>query len=233
MEVRGSLLSAFAATLGGERWDVALLQEAPPRWLGALCSATGAAGVSALTSRNLAAPMRAWMSERRPDLLRSWEGGSNQLLVRRPWRVAALRRVTLTRRPERRRMLWAAIERPGGEGVAVACLHASISGRGPERDVARAAEAADALSRGGPLLLGGDLNLRPRSARATFALLRERHGLDGTTAPDAIDHLLSRGLEVADAAHELPPARREIGRPDGRLVRLSDHAQVVASYFVK
>jgi endonuclease/exonuclease/phosphatase family metal-dependent hydrolase len=230
VQVGGSLRAPFAAVLAGERWHVALLQEAPPRWLAALCRASRASGALALTARNLGAPLRAGVAERRPDLLRSWEGGSNQLLVRDPWRIAAVHRLTLTRRPERRRLLLAALERAGGARLTVGCLHGSVSGRGPERDLARAASAAAAFAGERPLILGGDLNLRPEHSSGAFAVVRDEHGLTGATGPLAIDHLLARGLDVLEPPRELPPSRREVVRDDGRRVRLSDHAPVVACF---
>ena len=55
------------------------------------------------------------------------------------------------------------------------------------------------------------------------------HGLRGATADDAIDHLLVRGLEIAEPAHEWPPERRELVEGGHRL-RLSDHAPVEACF---
>jgi endonuclease/exonuclease/phosphatase family metal-dependent hydrolase len=233
VQVGHSLREEFAATLAADPWDVALLQEAPPRWLRPLCQCARASGAAALTARNAGAPTRAWLSERRPDLLGSWEGGSNHVLVRAPWRIVATRRVTLTRRPERRRLLWARLARADGAELAVGCLHASIAGRGPERDLERAAAAASALSPTGPLILGGDLNLRPGLSSEVFAAVRERYRLHGGTGPAAIDHLLARDLDELERARELRPGWREIERADGLRVRLSDHAPVFASFGVR
>jgi len=232
-QTRRSLEEEFVATLGAEPWDFALLQETPLRWLRPLCRRARASGASARTARNEGAALRAWLAARRPDLLASWEGGSNQVLVRPPWRIADVRRLTLRRVPERRRMLLVRAAVPDGRSVAIACLHASVSGRRPDRDVWRAAGAAAAFAPTGPLILGGDLNLRPRACPAAFALLEERHRLVGETGPEAIDHVLHRGLDVIDAARELPTSWREVKRPDGRLVRLSDHAPVVARLRVR
>ena len=52
-QVNRSLCAEFAALLARRDWDVALLQEAPPRWLPALAGAARASGALALTSRNL------------------------------------------------------------------------------------------------------------------------------------------------------------------------------------
>jgi hypothetical protein len=39
-----------------------------------------------------------------------------------------------------------------------------------------------------------------------------------------------RGLRTRTAPEPLPAERREVRDPDGRLVRLSDHTPVVATY---
>ncbi|HEV2874363.1 MAG TPA: endonuclease/exonuclease/phosphatase family protein, partial [Thermoleophilaceae bacterium] len=204
VQVNRPLLEEFARVLDGLEWDVALLQEAPPRWFGELQRRIGAAGARTLTSRNLLPPVQGALADFNPDLMASWEGGSNQILVRASGRIAEHRELTLTRRPERRRMHFARLELPGAGPLCVANLHAT-AGR-PARAAAEmlaAAEAAVAWSGNVPLVFGGDLNLRPASDPEPFARLDERFGLREPTAPDAIDHVLARGLDVAE-----PPRRR-------------------------
>jgi len=232
-QVNRLLLDQFADLLAADPWDIALLQEAPPRWLRALCCRTHASGASALTSRNLGALTRGWVADRRPDLIGSAEGGSNMLLVRRPWRIDQVRRLTLTRRPERRRMLWARVAEQGGRVVAVANLHASAHDRlAATAETMRGAERADDWATTGALIFGGDLNLRPLRDGPVFAELEDRFGLSPPTAADAIDHLLVRGLLVIESPRQLEPAWREVEYElrtgSRRLVRLSDHAPVVA-----
>jgi endonuclease/exonuclease/phosphatase family metal-dependent hydrolase len=166
-----------------------------------------------------------------PDLIASWEGGSNQILVRSPGRVLEHRPVTLARWPERRRMLWARLELAGGERLCAANLHTSAHGPGrPDLEVVAAAEAAVECSGADPLVFGGDFNLRPDRAPEPFAVLRERFGLGQPTSPDAIDHVLARGLEPTDRPRQLVPEERELAEPDGRRLRLSDHRPVVAGF---
>jgi endonuclease/exonuclease/phosphatase family metal-dependent hydrolase len=124
-QVNRPLLPEFAQAIAAQEWDVALLQEAPPRWLGPLSRAAGASGASALTSRNFAPGLRAALAWLNPDFVASNEGGSNQLLVRPPWRIEEVLRFTLTLRPERRAMLFARLDGPDGRRLAVANLHAS------------------------------------------------------------------------------------------------------------
>jgi endonuclease/exonuclease/phosphatase family metal-dependent hydrolase len=236
VQVNRSLLNEFADRLASEDWAFALLQEAPTRWLRPLVRRCRASGVSALTSRNFGAALRSLIADLNPDLIGANEGGSNQLLVRPPWRIAEVRRFTIARRPERRRMLWVRVERRGGGAVAVANLHATTGNpavAGPE--VERAAGLAVELSASLPLVFGGDLNLRPRRSPDVFDRLRDRLGLAPPTAPDAIDHLLARGLRIVEPPRALPPEWRELPyehRGRRLALRLSDHAPVVATYEV-
>jgi endonuclease/exonuclease/phosphatase family metal-dependent hydrolase len=230
-QVNRPLLDEFARLLAGFGWEVALLQEAPPRWFRPLTRRLGASGALALTSRNLLPPLQWRIADRNPDLLASSDGGSNQLLVR--GHIREVRRMTLARRPERRKMLWARVELPEG-WVCMANLHASAGL--PDKaaaEVEAAAERAVAWADGDPLVFGGDLNLRPRRDPEPFARLRERFDLRDPTDPDAIDHLLVRGLGVAERPRRLPPESREATEPDGLLLRLSDHAPVVAEFTMR
>jgi endonuclease/exonuclease/phosphatase family metal-dependent hydrolase len=227
-QVNRPLLDEFARLLARFDWEIALLQEAPPRWFRPLARRLGASGALALTSRNLLPPLQWRLADLNPDLLASWEGGSNQLLVR--GRIGEVRRMTLTRRPERRRMLWARL-RLSESRVCVANLHASAGlPRRAAAEVEAAAECAVAWADGDPLVFGGDLNLRPRREPEPFARLRERFDLRDPTDPDAIDHVLVRGLGVAERPRRLPPESREVSEPDGLRVRLSDHAPVLAEF---
>ena len=224
----------FTQVLDSIPWDVALLQEAPPRWLADLARDLRAAGALALTSRNFGAPVRRALAELNPDLIASNEGGSNQLLVRPPWRIADTRRHVVAREPERRVMLWARLEDDDGRTLCVANLHASTPGR-PDApaELLAAAELATAWSGDAPLVFGGDLNQRPTDGPELFAQLAARNGLSGHTPGRALDHLLARGLEVAEPARPLPDAARELPGSGGRVLQLSDHPCVVASFKVK
>ncbi len=230
VQVNHPLRREFATVLGQLDWSLALLQEAPPTWLRPLCRELGVSGVSALTARNLGAAPRAALARLNPDLIASGEGGSNQLLVRAPWRIAEVRRLTLTHRPERRRMLFARVENPDGRAIGVANLHATAHDEAAAaRDVERAAERASAWAEEAPLIFGGDFNLRPASAPQAFERLRARYGLNGPTGPKAIDHLLVKGISAQTAPERLPAAAREVEIEDGLRIRLSDHAPLAAS----
>jgi endonuclease/exonuclease/phosphatase family metal-dependent hydrolase len=230
VQAGGDLFPQFAAVLARDPWHLVLLQEAPPRWFRRLCAALGAHGANALTSRNAGAWLRARVADRRPDLIGSWEGGSNQVLVRPPWRIVEARRLTLTLIPERRRMLFCVIEGPAKRRMAVANLHTTFLHPGPaRREVRLAAACATRWAASLPLLFGGDLNLRPRTSAATFALLDRRFGLEGPTSESAIDHLLVRGVQRVDGPTRLPAAWRELpSEHPPLLLRLSDHDAVAA-----
>jgi endonuclease/exonuclease/phosphatase family metal-dependent hydrolase len=231
VQVNRPLLDEFVTVLNRLEWDVALLQEAPPRWFAELARRTRANGLRVLTSRNWCPPLQARLADWNPDLIASSDGGSNQLLVRSPGRIGEHRRMTLARRPEQRRMQWARLELPDVGTVCVANLHATAgdsSRAGPE--LMRAAAAAVAWSGDDPLVLGGDLNLRPATAAAVFSQLRARHGLGDPTGPHAIDHLLVRGLRVVERPRRLAAEWREVGDASGAAIRLSDHAPVAAVF---
>ena len=230
-QVNRPLLEEFARLVAGFEWDVALLQEAPPRWFRPLTRRLGASGALALTSRNLLPPVQSRLADWNPDLLASCEGGSNQLLVR--GRIGEVRRMMLARRPERRKMLWARVELAELR-VCVANLHASAGlPRNAAAEVERAAECAVEWAEADPLVFGGDLNLRPRRDSEVFERLRERFDLRDPTDPDAIDHLLVRGLGVVERPRRLPAESREVTEPDGLRVRLSDHAPVVGAFAMR
>ncbi|MQA73940.1 MAG: hypothetical protein GEU88_06285 [Solirubrobacterales bacterium] len=232
LQVNRDLLEAFGAVLSGADWDVALLQECPPRWSEPLAEATGADAHRALTSRNSLAPLRAAAARLNPDLIASNEGGSNLTLARAA--VLERRELELTPgpRPERRAMAFTRIRpRAGGPEVSLANLHASAGAARSaeaEREVLLAAERATAWAGGGALVLGGDLNLRPRESDV-FEELERRFGLRPPTAPGALDHLLARGLEPLEPPASWAPDRREV-TVEGLAIRLSDHAPVQARF---
>ena len=251
VQANRELLDEFSALLASAEWDVALLQECPPRWWQPLAAACDAEPHGVLTSRNSLGAVRAYFAAQNPDLLAAGEGGSNLTLVRNSFRCdfhtpevqkshrnrkAGLERRELAiheGRPERRAMAFTRLAGDaalGGASLCVANLHAT-NDRPPmaSADVLRAAEAAAEWAGESPLVFGGDLNLRPTETPAVFEELRGRFGLAAPTAPDAIDHILARGLEPIEAAHAWPPERREL-REDGLALRLSDHAPVEARF---
>jgi len=77
-----NLLPEFAERLAGWAWDVAVLQEVPPWWPPELARAAGATQRTALTSRNAFLPLRRFVAERWPELIKSGGGGANAILVR-------------------------------------------------------------------------------------------------------------------------------------------------------
>jgi endonuclease/exonuclease/phosphatase family metal-dependent hydrolase len=232
VQVNRDLTTEFATLLAATAWDVALLQESPPRFAEPLARACSAEWHRALTSRNRLGPLRGLLARQNPDLMASGEGGSNLTLVRVPGRlggIAERRELAIHDGPPERRSL--ALTRTAS-GVCVANLHASNDQ--PDlavEDVLRAARAAGEFAGAAPLIFGGDLNLRPAEQPAVFERLREDFGLAAPTAPRAIDHLLTRGLDVLEPPTPWPPERRELPL-GGRALRLSDHAPVQARFAV-
>ena len=230
VQVNRDLVDEFAEVLAGARWDVALLQECPPRFGAPLAEACGAEGHRVLTSRNSMSGLRAALARLNPDLIASAEGGSNLTLVRRAGALGAIvdeREVAIhLGAPERRAMSFVRTS----SGVCVANLHATSDQPAlATEDVLKAAQTCIGWAGDSSLLFGGDLNLRPGEDPGVFDVLRERFGLTGSTAPGAIDHLLSRGLKVAESSAAWPAERRELRRGELAL-RLSDHAPVEASF---
>lgn len=230
VQLNRDLLPEFAQLLSGTAWEVALLQECPPRFAAPLAAACGAEWQRALTSRNSLAPLRALLARQNPDLMASGEGGSNVTLVRVPGPlggIAERRELTIHKGPPERRAM--ALTRTAS-GVCLANLHATNDRPAlAAADVLLAARAAAEFAAGAPLVFGGDLNLRPAEDPIVFERLREDFGLAAPTGPRAIDHLLVRGLEATVPPTPWPPERREL-QLDGRALRLSDHAPVEARF---
>jgi endonuclease/exonuclease/phosphatase family metal-dependent hydrolase len=176
-----SLIDEFAARLASWEWNVALLQEVPPWWPPRLGAASGASARTALTSRNWLYPISRWIAERRPDVIKSWGGGANAILVR-DQRILEHRTHTLRRWPERRVVQGLRLE----GGWWVSNLHAQAhSEQRAQADVAEAVSSTTLWSQDAPAILGGDMNTRHPQAPG-FA----------PAAAHSVDHILIRGLEV-------------------------------------
>ena len=233
-QVNTDLLTAFESVLANAAWDVALLQECPPRWAERLATACYADPHLVPTSRNLPglARVQALIADRNPDLIASWEGGSNLTLVRRAGATTERRSFRLATRPERRRMAFTRL----GDALCVANLHASAARPAAEEELIEAARTARDWAAGTPLLLGGDFNLRPALSPHVFARLAAEFGLHAATGDRVIDHLLVAGLEIIKRPRQWAPERREVPDPtsgaDGSAlpIRLSDHAPVEALF---
>jgi endonuclease/exonuclease/phosphatase family metal-dependent hydrolase len=232
VQVNRDLLSEYERLIATADWDVALLQECPPRWARPLAEATGAAAHRVLTSRNSLAPLRGALARVNPDLIASNEGGSNLTLVRGD--ILDRRELVLEPGPQpERRVMAFTRARPTAFGteVCIANLHASAGAalrELAEREVLLAARTALGWADGSPLVLGGDLNLRPAET-AIFERLAGEFGLAAPTAPNSLDHLLVVGLERTEPATAWSPERREVPTAAGA-IRLSDHAPVTAAF---
>jgi endonuclease/exonuclease/phosphatase family metal-dependent hydrolase len=195
-----NLYAAFAASLAAWEWDVALLQECPPWWPAKLAVDCGAHEHHVLTSRNALLPLRRFIAERWPDLIKSNGGGCNAILIRgedagRDHRFAVLRK-----RPERRVVHGVRV------GDTWVCnLHAQVwSEEQAQADAAAAAAHAFAWAGDAPVILGGDFNTpAPHPSGLT--------DLGGYK----VDRVLARGWTAAS------PAKTE---DHGHL---SDHAPIV------
>lgn len=224
LQVNRDLEPEFTGVLAGADWDIALLQECPPRFEHGLAGACSAESHGVLTSRNTFQPLTSFIGRMNPDLIASWEGGSNVTLIRGA-QITERHEVELCRSPERRAMALTRLD----SGLCVANFHASTADGKPEADVRLAAEAAVEFAGEGPLILGGDFNLRPSLHARLFDQLSSHHGLQAPTGPDVIDHLLARGVEVLEPPSQWPAEQREV-RENELAIRLSDHPPVAAAF---
>src|SRR6201994_3231270 len=212
VQVNRDLTPEFATLLSPAAWDVAMLQECPPRFAGPLARASGAEYHRVFTSRNELGFWRAYLAKQNPDLMASNEGGSNTTLVRVPGKlggIAEMRELEIhAGEPERRSMAFT----PTASCVCIPNLPATNDQ--PQlavADVLLAAEAATGWAGGAPLIFGGDLNLRPAEDPEVFRRLAEDFGLDSpTTGPAKIDHVLVRGLKVVARPTQWPAQRRAL-----------------------
>jgi endonuclease/exonuclease/phosphatase family metal-dependent hydrolase len=151
-----ALLAEFTDKISGWDWDVALLQEVPPWWPAELAPACGAVQRSVLTSRNGLLPLRRFVAERWPDLIKSNGGGCNAILVRGDVVGVHVRR-RLRFCPERRVLHAVRLQ---GAGVWVANVHATANPKPLAR--ADAVVCGETLARWAGAeraLLGGDMNV--------------------------------------------------------------------------
>lgn len=209
------LLHEFAGALAGWSWDVALLQEVPPWWPPLLAAACGAQHRAVLTSRHELLPVRRAVGSRRPDLAKSNGGGANAILVRPPLAVGTHAHRRLRWWPERRVLhavrvdgLWVgnvhAEPPPDGPGAPAADVELALE-RLAAWDVtvqsdgrSRVAAATGPGRSPRPLLLGGDLNLRPAAVDAALPPGWAR------IASRDVDHVLVRGLAATGPAEVHP-----------------------------
>lgn len=225
VQVNRDLFREFAGVLAAARWDVALLQELPPRWGYRLACGCGADMQLTLTSRNWLRSVRRPIAQRRPDLMGAWEGGANAILARGVLRSRlGAKEVALRGRPERRMVTLARLD----PGLVVANLHASGPSPLAAEDTRMAAEAAVNFAGDDPVILGGDFNVTPDET-GVYDELTRRFGFQGSTGPHAIDHLLARGLDIVEPPTAWPDEAREVPAGD-RAIRLSDHAPVQAHF---
>ena len=177
-----SLTREFADALAAWEWDVALLQEVPPWFPEPLAAAARAEPRLQLTSRNQLLPLTRAISLRNPDLLKSWGGGCNAILVRgEP--ILEHRALRLRRRPEAR---WVHGVRLAGGWVVNVHSH-----NHPEAAALADTQAAIAAARewaaGMPLVFGGDINLKRPPEFPGLVRVAGNH----------VDHLFTDGRAAA------------------------------------
>ena len=224
--VNRDLWRDFTDLLCGAGWDIALLQECPPRWEPGFTRECKADGHQVLTSRNWLWRTSWRIARGFPDFIGSSEGGSNLTLVRPgAGRIADREEIELTRRPERRVMALTRLD----SGLCVANLHASTAVPQAEGELLAAAERATEFAGDAPLIFGGDFNVRPRESEV-YDQLADGFGL---AAPPRLTR--STTSSSAGSRSRTPRACPQEARdvPDeetGLAIRLSDHAPVKARF---
>ena len=229
VQVNRELFREFAQVLCAARWDVALLQECPPRWSAPLAAACKASAQRSLTSRNWLGAVRSILARWNPDLLGSWEGGSNLTLVRGVGADGLLDRrdLMLRRLPERRTMAFARLD----SGLCVANLHASTSPRLAAKEVRPRRRGGRRLGRRVSSDPGRRLQCAPQpdpAVRGARAALRPR---PARPAPTPSTTSSVEGSRSSTRRGAWPPEARELPC-EGLRLRLSDHAPVEARFAV-
>ena len=232
VQVNRDLTPEFATLLSSAAWDVAMLQECPPRFAAPLARASGAEFHRVFTSRNELGFWRAALARQNPDLMASGEGGSNSTLVRVPGKlggIAERRELAIHEgEPERRSMAFTRT----ASGVCVANLHATNDR--PALAVGRRVQG----SAGGERVGGrraADLRRRPQPAPGGepggLRTPRER------VRPRLADHRRRRRSTTSWSAVSRSSRRRPSGPPSaascrstGSALRLSDHAPIEARF---
>ena len=217
-QVNRDLFEAFAAVIAGADWDIALLQECPPRWAEGLATATDAEPHLAPTSRNLPGlgRLQGTVAAFNPDLIASWEGGSNLTLVRDRAAgspaITGRTQVRIARRPEQRVI---ALSRLAG-GLCVANLHASKARPAAERELLDAAAVAVEWAAGLPPALRRGPEPATRSERS--GLRGARAGPRARPADRRLGDRPSARHRRGDRGGATPVVARAPrgARPDGR-----------------
>jgi endonuclease/exonuclease/phosphatase family metal-dependent hydrolase len=228
--------------------DVVCLQEVPVWALAHLGRWSGMEAIGAVAARPTLGPLPIpaelgrRLTQVHHGLLRSaFSGQANAILVHPRLGVGERHAIVLNPRSFRRararelgldrvaRLAWAKERRvcqalrvaEDGDTALVANLHATSSAdpRIPDAELLRAACFADELaSRGEPVVLAGDFNVRPGQSRTLTELTGPEWGFSAAGA--GIDHVLVRGARASEP-RQWPEERRALG---GRVV--SDHAPV-------
>ena len=203
--------------LAGAEWDVALLQECPPRWADAARARLRRRAAHRCSPRATRSPplrVAGRPAQPRPDRLQRGRlephprraaarspSGASSSSPPGPW-------------PERRTMAFTRRRAVRRRRVCVANLHAS-AGPAPR---AHAEERGAASRPSGPCEWAGgdaaDPRRRPQPAPARHRGLRPSSttasGCARRPRPTSLDHLLARGLEVVEPPRPWPPERREV-----------------------
>ena len=199
--------------LVAEGADVVALQEVPAWAIRSLAGWSGMAVAGAVARPGHLGEVGRRLTERAPDLFRSFlNGQANALLVSRSLPFAERQRIVELERPDvvERRLCQLVRVHAGDRTILLANFHATAHLRGIAR--AQVARVGTLLDGDEATVVCGDFNV-PKTA------------LEGFSEPvGGIDQILVRGLSLEAPPRRWPPVRRRV--EDGTL--LSDHPPLEA-----
>jgi endonuclease/exonuclease/phosphatase family metal-dependent hydrolase len=208
---RRAFLKEMVELVSADAPDVVFLQEVPVWALRYLERWSGMQSIGAVAARPLlgSAALGRWITELHHGLFRSAvTGQANAILVARAHTVGDGRSQQVSRSGERR-----VVQGVRVDGTTVVNFH--LTGGAPADEQFR--RVVDFADDRGPVILGGDANMRPGQG-STYDVLRQRGYSD--PLPGSIDQILVRGLPSTPPV-AWPEERRRLGT---RV--LSDHAPV-------
>lgn len=252
-------LPEMGALIAARTPDIAALQEVPPLGVEVLAAATGMTAFHSLMPPLVGSTgLRGRLAARNPDLWRTHEGTANVILVGPDWQSVPGGSWTVRHNPagfvarrhrglglprgealhwllEPRRLVAVRLRHRSGATLTVVSMHCHNSQVQEliAQEVRRVIpKVLERLPPDEPVLVAGDMNASG-STHAAIAALFDLGLHESTVDQLVLDHVFHRNIEVIEAPHTIPTEVRDLPilwRGQQRLVRLSDHDLVEATY---